>query len=78
MRNMGKVTGDIEQAQPIVFGKDTVYVHSNIVLLDNGLYEYDEIQYEIYEYMAILQQQVTDTELALVEIYETLGGGTGD
>lgn len=74
MRNIGKVTGDAEQAQPIVFGKDTVYVHSNITLLENGSYEYDEVQYEICEYIEILQQQVTNTELALVEIYETLGG----
>lgn len=76
MKDMGKVQGSEEQAQPIVFGKDTVYVHSNITPLGNGLYEYDEVQYWIYEYMAILQQQVTDTELALVEIYEGLGGGT--
>ena len=72
MRNIGKVTGDMKQAQPIVFGKDTVYVHSNITLLENGSYEYDEVQYEIYEYMGILQQQLTDTQSTLAQICESL------
>lgn len=36
-------------------------------------YEYDIIQYEKNEYILSQAQQITDTELALCEIYESLG-----
>jgi hypothetical protein len=46
------------------------------------LYSYDEIQYTTEEYIkmmsdenASLNQQVVDTQLALVEVYEVLTGG---
>lgn len=36
-------------------------------------YEFDIIQYEKNEYILSQAQQITDTELALCEIYESLG-----
>ena len=87
MKNMGKIQGSAEQAKEIIVGTDTVYVHTNIVQITKdkdgntveNLYSYDEIQYDKDEYIEIiakknkqLESQVTDTELALVEIYESL------
>lgn len=37
------------------------------------MYEYDLIQYTKDEYIAIQSNQMTDVEMALVEIYESLG-----
>ena len=85
MKDMGIVFGSAEQAVPLVIGKDTVYVHSDIqqILEDKdgkpvtNLFQYREIQYNKDEYIKLLSekndsldQQLTDTQLALCEIYE--------
>lgn len=85
MIDMGYVTGSKAQAEELIVGTDTVYVHADIQKLDetddNGnpieLYKYHEIQYQKDEYIKLmaeqnktLDQQLTDTQLALVEIYE--------
>lgn len=85
MKDMGIVQGSAAQAVPLVIGKDTVYVHSDIqqILEDkNGkpitnLFQYHEIQYDKDEYIQLmaqknqdLEQRLTDTQLALCEIYE--------
>ena len=90
MKDMGNVQGSAEQAKPLIVGKDTVYVHTNIVqmedtegnLIDN-LYSYDEIQYTISEYLKLVIDEnnkatsdITDLQLALAEIYELAEGGT--
>lgn len=87
MKDFGIVQGSKEQAREIVIGKDTVYVHSDIKEVkteDAGtLYEYHEVQYAKDEYIELmaeankdLEEQVTNAQLALAEIYEmTLGGG---
>lgn len=36
-------------------------------------YEYDLVQYDIKEYILQQANQITDTEIALCEIYESLG-----
>lgn len=89
MKDMGIVHGSKEQAQPVVVGFDTVYVHSDIKTVEqdrNGkpvedLYSYHEIQYSKDEYIGLmiaenksLQEQVTDAQIALCEIYERMGG----
>ena len=89
MKEIKNVQGSYEQAQPLIVGKTTVYVHSNIVqakdedgnVIDD-LYVYDEIQYTKDEYIKImadknsqLEQEVIDTQLALCDIYETIQGG---
>lgn len=70
MKNNGKVQGSPEWAKPIVVMPDCVYIHKNITQIDDGLYEYDEISYDIEEYIALLQEEITSTQMALVEMYE--------
>lgn len=85
MKEIGYVTGSKAQAEELIVGTDTVYVHTDIQKLnevdDNGnpieIYRYHEVQYEKDEYIKLmaeqnktLDQQLTDTQLALVEIYE--------
>ena len=86
MKEIKNVQGSTKQAQPLIVNKDTVYVHTNIVqstdedgnVIDN-LYVYDEVQYTKDEYIQIiaeknetLERDLTDTQLAIAEIYESL------
>lgn len=80
MKNMGVVKGSEEQAKELIVGFDTVYVHKNIKKLENGDYQYEEVQYDKDEYIELmaktnktLEKQVTDTQLALTELYEMKG-----
>lgn len=86
MKEIKNVQGSSHQAQPLIVNKDTVYVHTNIVQATdedgnvvNGLYVYDEVQYTKDEYIQImaeknetLERDLTDTQLAIAEIYESL------
>ena len=87
MKEFKNVQGSLQQAQPLIVNKDTVYVHTNIVqstdedgnVVDN-LYVYDEVQYTKDEYIKLisdknetLEKEVTETQLALCELYESLG-----
>lgn len=86
MKEIKNVQGSLQQAQPLIVGKTTVYVHTNIVQAKDGdgnviddLYVYDEIQYTKDEYIQImaeknetLERDLTDTQLAIAEIYESL------
>ena len=90
MKEFKNVQGSSQQAQPLIVNKDTVYVHTNIVQATDedgnvvdGLYVYDEVQYTKDEYIQImaeknetLERDLTDTQLALCDIYETILGGT--
>ena len=86
MKEIKNVQGSSEQAKPLIVGKTTVYVHTNIVqakdedgnIIDD-LYVYDEIQYTKDEYIKLiseknetLERDLTDTQLAIAEIYESL------
>lgn len=56
MKVINNVRGDFQQAQPLIVGKDTVYVHSNIKeykdeIMGFTYYIYDEIQYDKDEYL---------------------------
>lgn len=80
MKDMGIVRGSEEQAKELIVGFDTVYVHKNIKKLEDGIYQYEEIQYDKDEYIELmaktnktLEKQVTDTQLALTELYEMKG-----
>lgn len=55
MKIIGTIHGSAQQALPVVIGKDTVYIHSNIQPVGNGLYQYDEIQMTLDEY--VLEQK---------------------
>ena len=79
MQDIGIVFGDGEQARELVIGKDKVYVHTDITPVADGedLFQYHEVQYDKDEYIEILAKQnaelsdsLTDTQLALCEIYE--------
>lgn len=84
MKDYGRVQGSKESSQPLIIGKDTVYVHSNVKEIylkefDCTLYEYDEIQYEKDEYIKLmaekneeLEAKLLKTQSALVEIYELM------
>lgn len=90
MKIIGTVQGNAEQAKALVIGKDTVYVHTDIAPVEKsekdtkdveGLFSYTEIQYDKDEYIELMAKQneqlgndLTDTQLALCEIYETIGG----
>ena len=86
MKEIKNVQGSSQQAQPLTVNKDTVYVHTNIVQatdedgnIVDGLYVYDEVQYTKDEYIKLmaeknetLERDLTDTQLAIAEIYESL------
>ena len=86
MKEIKNVQGSSQQAQPLIVNKDTVYVHTNIVQATDddgnvvdGLYVYDEVQYTKDEYIQrmaekneTLERDLTDTQLAIAEIYESL------
>ncbi len=89
MKDMGIVHGSGEQAKAVIVGFDTVYVHTDIQKVEtdhNGktvedLYSYHEVQYSKDEYLdlmmqenAALKESITDTQIALCEIYESIGG----
>ena len=88
MKDIGIITGSENQAQPLIVGVDTVYVHTDIkpVTKDaegndvEGLFQYHEVQYDKDEYIhlmsdknAELEAQLTDTQLALCDVYELIG-----
>lgn len=82
----GKVKSTVAP-EPLVIDEFNVWVHSNIVPVEEVVgeetfkgFEYDMIQYEKNEYIKImseknssLEAQLTDTQLALIEIYEGMG-----
>lgn len=87
MLEIGIVYGSEEQAKPVVVGKDTVYVHTDITEITNTdeernsatIYQYNEVQYDKDEYIdlvceknAALETQATEAQEALCELYELL------
>lgn len=82
----GKVKSTVA-SEPLVIDEVNVWVHSNIVPVEEVVgeetfkgFEYDMIQYEKDEYIRIMAEQnktlvsqMTDTQLALIEIYEGMG-----
>ena len=81
----GKVRSTVSP-EPLVVDEQSVWVHSNITPLEEVVgeetfigFEYDMIQYKKDEYIkimdeknSILESQLTDTQMALVELYEGL------
>ena len=69
MKVIDKVTGNGAQAQPLIVGTTTVYVHENIEPVtepdESGnvpedLYTYKETQYTKDEYIALLSEANTE------------------
>lgn len=88
MINHGKVRSTIEPER-LVIDEYSVWITENVeeievedeIINDKGetekvtttMYEYDLIQYTKDEYILMQSSQMTDVEMALVEIYESLG-----
>jgi len=88
MVNHGKVKSTVKP-ESMVIDEYSVWMNSNIqevevedeVVTDDGKvekrthieYEYDMVQYTKDEVIIAQSQQITDTQLALCEIYESLG-----
>ena len=76
MRDLGIIKGGEEAAQPIVIGKDTVYIHFHIqpVVDDEmteGMFQYRELQFELSEYLQLLTTK--DVETLLRDLEEQYG-----
>lgn len=52
-----------------------VYINTDIKELENGMYSYEQDTYSKDEYIAYLTEQLTNAQLALVEMYENTNGG---
>jgi hypothetical protein len=88
MVNHGKVRSTVKP-ESMVIDEYSVWMNSDIkeievedeVVTDDGKiekrthieYEYDMVQYTKDEVIIAQSQQITDTQLALCEIYESLG-----
>lgn len=82
----GKVRSTVSP-EPLVVDEHSVWVHSNITPLEEVVgeetfvgFEYDMVQYKKDEYIKIITEknqrvelQLTDAQVALVELYEGLG-----
>lgn len=69
------VRGSEAQAKPLVVGKDTVYVHTNIEHITGAEideYQYDELQYDKDEYIEMISQSLEETQEAVD--YLLMGG----
>lgn len=88
MINHGKVRSTIEPER-LVIDEYSVWIAENVeeievedeIINDKGktekvtttMYEYNLVQYTKDEYILMQSSQMTDVEMALVEIYESLG-----
>ena len=57
MKDYGRVRGSKEQAKPLIIGKDTVYVHTDIVDIEDDQCEYNEVQYGKDEYIGLMSKK---------------------
>jgi len=67
------------QPEPMVLDEHSVWIHTNIQAVEETVgeevfsgYEFDMVQYTKDEYISKLDDQLTDTQLALVEVYELI------
>jgi hypothetical protein len=87
MKNFGKQRSTVKPESKVI-DEFSVWIHSNIrevieyVGTDNEFigFEFDMVRYDKDEYIKIqadkyeaLEVQITDTQLALCEIYESIG-----
>ena len=75
MKDMGIVQGSPEMAVPLIVGKDTAYVHTDIQEVPgvegNMVWQYHEIQYDKDEYIRLMSEKNDELD----EIINTLLGG---
>lgn len=65
--------------EPMIIDESSVWVHSNIQPVEETVgeemfsgWEFNMVQYTKDEYIRMLDTQLTDTQLALVEVYELI------
>lgn len=83
MINHGKVRST-EKPESRVIDEYSVWINENIKEIEvateensikkTKMYEYNQIQYDKDEYIELQAQSILDTQVALCEIYESLGG----
>ena len=56
MKDYGRVRGSKEQAKPLIIGKDTVYIHTDIVDVEDDQCEYNEVQYDKDEFIKLMAE----------------------
>ena len=79
MKDYGIVEGSTKPEEKIV-DEYSVWVNTDITQTADG-WEYHMVQYSKDEYLALmdeknaaLEEQLTDTQLALCDVYEMIGG----
>ena len=72
MKDLGIISGDALQAQPLVINNNLVYVHTDIKQREDGYYEYHEYQYELAEYLTSLVLQLGRLTTLLTSTSEIL------
>ena len=79
MKDYGRIRGSKEQAKPLIIGKDTVYVHTDIVDVEDNQSEYNEVQYGKDEYIQLLSESNTmlrnDLSSAVIELSTLIAMG---
>ena len=67
--------------EPMVLDESSVWIHTNIQAVNETVgeetfsgWEFGMKQYSKDEYITSLSAQLDDTQLALVEVYELIGG----
>lgn len=56
MKDYGRVRGSKEQSKPLIIGKDTVYIHTDIVDVEDDQREYNEVQYGKDEFIKLMAE----------------------
>lgn len=72
MRDLGIIQGDELQAKPLVLNNDMVYIHTDIVKLDDGTYQYHEYQCNLAEFLTNLVAQVERLATMLTSAVDTI------
>ena len=77
MQQFGKVRGTMATVILLEVNVDTVYVRSNIIRVENEQFvgwEYDEKQYGIKEYIALISEQSDAMETDIANVNEAIMG----
>lgn len=69
MLKIEKVLGSAKQAKPLIIIGEMVYIHKDIVRLDENLYSYEEYQLSLSEFLTkAFSSMSTEDLLKLVEV----------
>lgn len=67
--------------EPVMLDENSVWIYTNTTPVEEAVgeevfsgWEFNMVQYTKDDYISLLERQLTDTQLALVEVYELIGG----